>query len=150
MEHQWHEQVAANYLKDTYFSETPSESLAWKADRILFSGHWSGILGTRPGSACGNQPMEAFHSSWQGQVEATTRQNVRCVYEETQKLFSDSRSTKFSWGTTPEFSAYPKHVNDHLSNSASLRAAGRSCAVDFWDQRAKPNHVYMVRDTSSC
>ena len=35
---------------------------------LLFSPHWADILGIVPGTDCGDQALEAFHSPWQRQL----------------------------------------------------------------------------------
>ena len=56
-----------------------------------------GIIGTYPGSSCGTQPLESFHSYWQGRVRAKARAQPTEIFAVMQDLYKDDWSDKFGW-----------------------------------------------------
>ena len=136
---------AETYLKSTYFKSVTPENLQrqlhcrstlWGSKHLWFAGFWSGIIGTYPGSSCGTQPLESFHSYWQGRVRAKARAEPTEIFACMQDLYKDDWSEKFSWQEKRAFLTWPEKPSEALYNSASLRSAGRSPAVDFWHSRS--------------
>ena len=81
MRRQWKEYDVAEYLHQALFDDVGVNNLrkmalvgkaAWGPSRLLCSGHWAGVLGTRPGTASGTQGIEALHSAWQRHLEDAT------------------------------------------------------------------------------
>jgi len=62
-------------------------------------------------------------------------------------MFTTTWKSKCNWGSPPSLSWQGRGVNNLLCNSASLLAAGRSPVVDYWDNRATPNHQVVQRET---
>jgi hypothetical protein len=66
----WHERKAAEYLRTTYFfklslADTAAQygmsHLPFSDSGVLCAGWWAAYTRLQPGSACGAQPVEAFH-----------------------------------------------------------------------------------------
>ncbi|CAK9008753.1 unnamed protein product, partial [Durusdinium trenchii] len=138
--------AAAEYLQRTYFQQVPTESLQkgfrcnatlWGADSLWFGGFWGGILGTYPGSSSGTQPLESFHSYWQGTIKAKARTSPADRFGSMQDLFQKDWAARFAWDEEKKFVTWPARSADALFNSQSLRSAGRSPARDFWEHREK-------------
>ena len=79
MRNEFGESVVADYMASTYFREIdPSDLLeevavhptAGADDTYIWSGHWRGALGQRPGTGSGNQATEAFHTPFQKEISA--------------------------------------------------------------------------------
>ncbi len=69
----WAEAAAAEYLRQEYVQVlTPDQSRAVfpVTTETLYSSSWCGCCGLIPGTGCGSQPIEAFHSSWQRGIAA--------------------------------------------------------------------------------
>lgn len=135
---------AAEYLRTTYFQKVPLDSMQkgfrctatlWGAETLWFSGFWGGILGTYPGSSSGTQTIESHHSYWQNTVKAKVRQAPSEVFAAMENWFRDEWSGKFAWEEEKAFVTWPTRSAEALFNSQSLRSAGRSPAVDFWQSR---------------
>jgi hypothetical protein len=67
----WDEKAAADYLRCTYFFELPSAdaseqygatNLPMSTTGVLCAAWWASYSRLQPGSACGTQPVEAFHA----------------------------------------------------------------------------------------
>ena len=67
-------------------------------ESLMFSPHWAGVLGILPGSDCGDQPMEAFHSPWTEQLETLGKDSdytqALGTMQELFKVGGGSRSTR--------------------------------------------------------
>jgi len=140
-------------LRSTYFLDVPIAKLckawrvqdaAWGAGTVLFAPHWTGILGTMPGTGSGSQFLEAFHSYWQCLLTATNRSHILHVLEATQRLFSQEWSTHFQWAHARSLSLRSNVQDASLLNGAALRRLGRSTAVEWWARRSD-NHLHFVR-----
>ena len=86
------------YLQSEYFKEYSAKSLqkafrvhvaVRRGDNLWFAPHWSGVLGTLPGSGSGPQSMESFHAMWQRVVAQSTRPSCVRVLPAMQELFAD-------------------------------------------------------------
>ena len=53
---------------------------------MLFSPHWSGLYGILPGTNCGDEPLEAFHSPWQKHLATLGKPPYTRVINTMQKL----------------------------------------------------------------
>jgi hypothetical protein len=83
------EPLVVDYLQGRYVRQFTGEQLrnafglrcfALPADCTLWCGtFWAGTFGVLPGTACGSQPLEAFHSGWQREV---ARERVPATVEE--------------------------------------------------------------------
>ena len=157
MSTRWGEAGAAKYLFDEYFEQVPLKdvqkvarvhALNWSASGMLFSGHWSGILGTHPGAASGSQTIEAFHSFWQRTLQAASRARVDAVLPTMQRLFRETWSSQFAWGTSRSWTLYPRAWSSVFVHGQQLRATKRSPAVDYWQHRQTPNYHHVVHETA--
>ena len=135
---------AEEYLRTTYFQKASVDSMQkgfrctatlWGAEAFWFSGFWGGVLGTYPGSSSGTQTLESFHAYWQNNVKAKVRQAPTEVFAAMEGLFRDEWADKFAWEEEKAFVTWPTRSAEALFNSQSLRSAGRSPAVDFWQNR---------------
>ena len=108
---------------------------ALREDVLWFGGFWSGIVGTYPGSASGTQTIESFHSAWQRKLQRDRVSPVQ-LFDRMQQQF-DEWADKFRWDDIKEFATWPTQPAQALINGQSLRTAGRSPAIDFWQHREK-------------
>ena len=87
-------------------------------EQIIFCYHWNGLCGTIPGTDCGDQPLEAFHSPWQTQLDTLGHQTqapraldtMQTVYRTWHSQLSWSSSTPLLMvpqGSTKSFGAVP-------------------------------------------
>ena len=101
-----------------------------------FAGFWAGVTGTYPGSGSGTQPLEYFHACWQDAVRASVRSDPRAIFSRMERLYEEDWATKFAWQDARVFQTWPQHPAQELLNGQALRTAGRSPAVDFFNERA--------------
>ena len=135
---------ASEYLQTTYFKQLDRASLqrqfwcsvpVWHETNCWFAGLWAGVTGTYPGSGSGTQTLESFHSYWQEAVKQSTRADPRAIFGRMERLFRDGWSEKFAWSEARVFQTWPQCPAQELLNGQALRTAGRSPAVDFWNNR---------------
>ena len=100
-------------------------------DELLFSPHWAGIMGIIPGTDCGDQPQEAFHSPWKKQLETMGKNATATqVFFAMQTLY-DIWSQQCDWSNhNPLQLIAPVFDQEHLHGKL-LNLVGRSTAVDF-------------------
>ena len=136
---------ACDYLKSTYFNLVERASLEkqfWCGTPVFhstccwFAGFWAGVTGTYPGSGSGTQPLESFHAYWQDAVRASVRSDPRAIFSRMERLYEEDWATKFAWQDARVFQTWPQHPAQELLNGQALRTAGRSPAVDFFNERA--------------
>ena len=142
----------AKYFQDAYLTKTTPAALQKQfrcsaaspgQTSLRFGGFWSGLVGTYPGSGSGS------HSQWQALVSGKVHESPLSIFESMQTIFQKERQDKFRWRTQMHFVAWPELP----ANSESLRSAGRSPAVDFWQARDQTklcgscNHYHMHRRT---
>lgn len=137
--------AACKYFRETYFEKVPPQNLQrqmrctcalWEEKSLWFAGFWSGIIGTYPGTASGTQTLESFHAYWQTLI-SSQRPGPGQVLPVIEKLYENDWVKKFEWHEKREFATWPQSPGESLYNSATLRTAGRSTAVDFWRRREK-------------
>ena len=124
----------------------------WETDgtkEMLFSPHWAGICCTWPGTDCGDQPQEAFHSPWQQQLTLMgDLPPATAVFNTMQTLYTDKWATQCEWDSTTPLLNYPTRTDDHWLSGPLLPRLGRTTAINFWD--AKDTHsVHLVHDVSA-
>ena len=110
------EHEVAKYMYKEVSCIMPGEALAlpdepWPialeaTGQYFFAPHWSGLWGVWAGTACGNQPTEATHSSWQLKLSCrrrTARGKRRTIGQakrfclRVRKSWSKGCSTGASW-----------------------------------------------------
>ena len=135
---------AAEYLQKHYMVQVTSANLhkqmhctagTWGRSHLWFAGNWSGIIGIYPGSASGTQTLESKHAQWQQELGKYTRVAPQKVFDAMQTIFTDSWSKKYEWSSKREFPTWPQEETGSLLNGQTLRTAGRSPAIDFWNGR---------------
>ena len=136
---------AVTYLQKQYFKSVTVENLAkryrcreaMRGDWLWFATFWSGIIGTYPGSAPGTQTIESFHSAWQSKVQKSARLSPVDIFTYMQQHFEEEWSHTFCWEEEKTFLTWPSEPAQELLNGQSLRSAGRSPAIDYWNHREK-------------
>ena len=141
------EAEAVQYItQQGYVSEVSRETLSlWHVpanstsrSKFAFCTAWQGAFAVYPGTACGNQPVEAFHGSWQRTLlglggadrVATSLHTLARLYRE-DGTFKPRCQMGVTIAGTP---------NPDLLHGEALRRAGLSPAVDYWRHRDRGNH----------
>ncbi len=76
---------------------------------MLFSPHWSASLG------CGDQPLEAFHSPWQAQLEVLGKRAAATeVLHTMQTLYHDPWAEQCKWNSDEALCTSPPKADSHL------------------------------------
>ncbi len=83
---------------------------------MLWSPHWSGIIGTHPGTGSGSQTIEAFHSVWQQYVKDSTRNTVTTVFDLMDRMYKNEWNEKFKWETYRSYQLYPKRYDPNIQS----------------------------------
>ena len=99
------------------------------SQEMWFSLHWSGVAGILPGSDCGDQPMEAFHSPWQRKLR-TLGNNT----DSTQVLNCE-------WTVASALQLVAPHQDPGHLQGLLLAQIGRSTAIDVLE--AKIPHLVV-------
>ena len=137
--------AAANYLQKTYFIKLPSvENInrqiycgepAGDKGSVYFAGFWTGVLGIHAASGSGSQTIESFHSHWQATLKADIKAAPTQIFATMQKIFRNDFEERYAWGSACDYFTSRSEESEALYNSQALRSAGRSPAVDFWQNR---------------
>lgn len=121
------------------FCSAPEEK-----DVLWFAPHWAGVTGILPGSACGDQPQEAFHSPWKKQLQTLGEQADSTEVLHTMQSLYNRWVEQCSWDKkTPLQLTAPDTDPEHLRGQL-LNQMGRSTAVDMVDAKFE----YLVVDVS--
>lgn len=104
---------------------------------VWFAGFWSGVLGIHAASGSGSQTIESFHSHWQASLESNIRAAPARIFASMQEIFQEDFAERYAWGSVCDYFTPSGDEAPALYNSQSLRAAGRSPAVDFWNHRER-------------
>jgi hypothetical protein len=92
------ESAVVGYLQREYWWRIPLSGLAsrwsmretaWQQSHVLFAPHWTGVMGTMPGTGSGSQTVESFHSYWQSLVTGMKRADVLDVIAGIQRLYRE-------------------------------------------------------------
>ena len=146
------EHAVGEYLRNTYFKEIAPEKLQDEVSvepthgattPYLWSGHWRGALGLRPGTGSGNQATEAFNRPF---AEEVTAAGGPCGPARVLPFLQEccSRwSTALNWNSDAALSSQPHDVDLTLLSGSQLHKIGRSTAADFYDARACGNHIIV-------
>ena len=94
-------------------------------DVYFFYPHWFGIMGFLPGSDCGDQPQEAFHSHWKTQLQSLTA-NADCTQilatmQELHRVWD----TQCAWASEVPLSMSLPHTDPEHLNGTLLNRLGR-------------------------
>ncbi len=148
------ENAASEYLRRAYFMEIEASSLeaevgvaptAHVATPYLWSGHWRGALGLRPGTGSGNQATEAFHSPFQQEIASAGGPcNPGAALPFLQGFYSRWRST-LQWDSDVALSSLPHTTDITMLTGSGLHKHGRSPASEYFDGRLLPNHHVFPR-----
>ena len=115
---------------------------------MLFSPHWSGIFGLWPGSDCGDQPQEAFHSPWQAQVEVLgKRADATQVLHTMQTLYNHQWAEQCQWNSNEALCTSPPKADSQWLTGPLLGKLGRTTGTEFWDLKDK-HTLHYVHDAS--
>ena len=115
---------------------------------LIFSFHWSGLWGSLPVADCGDQPLEAFHSPWQAQLQALQPlPDATQAMTTMQKLFHTWRE-QLKWDSSVPSFVQPPAVDVKLWNGPLLRRLGRTPAFDFADA-SRTRQVHLLHEASS-
>jgi len=114
---------------------------------LLFSPHWSGVSGISPGSDCGDQPQEAFHSPWKKQLDVLGNSaDCTSVLSTMQELYR-TWEKQCNWKGDKPLHLFPPAVDDNFLGGPLLARLGRSTAFELWEVRAGNHLVVDVTDT---
>ncbi len=121
------------------FCSAPDEN-----DELWFSPHWAGVTGILPGSDCGDQPQEAFHSPWKKQLE-TLGQNADTnqILHTMQELYN-IWVKQCGWAEETALQLQPSDSDPEHLRGVLLNRLGRSTAVDMVDAE----FAYLVVDVA--
>lgn len=150
-------QRVAKYLMRTFFKKlkgrnnftsTRREIPAWASQDLLWADHWCGVLGTMPGTATGSQSLEGFHSGWQQMINAQGRASLTQTLDVMQGLYHEQWRAQLQLEDPPRICLLPVAPDPTLLNGSQLHTAGRSTAVEYWDNRDKPNYRLIAQENS--
>ena len=114
--------------------------------QYFFAPHWSGLWVVRAGTACGNQPTEAMHSSWQRKLDSQKIfPSVNTIFDVMQATYRTWEKT-YDWPDETVLSSRPQVLEQRLLNGRVLVRVDRSPAVDFHMATCKGNSLVSVRD----
>ena len=93
----WKETRAMEYLQRYYFREVRLSNLkkqflgvgksTYGKSFCWVGYHWTGILGTAPGTGTGSQTLEARHSQWENELKGESRRSPLRVLPSMQELY---------------------------------------------------------------
>jgi len=116
--------------------------------RLIFAPHWGGIGSIMPGTDCGDQPQEAFHRPWQGQLEVLGSQAAATEVLGTMQALFREWSERLAWSGQQPLSYKPPADDDRLLQGPLLKKLGRSTAFELFDAQ-KTQTVHVVLDASA-
>ena len=144
VERHLHEDAVPKYLfSEKYVQELPREQLLqWHVplrsstkQSFLFASAWQGVYsGVYPGSACGNQPTEAFHRAWERwSLGMGAEDRVAESLSTMQSLYREDGAFSRLWAPDrPHGLMIKPKTNPELVAGDNLRRCGLSPAVDYW------------------
>ena len=104
-------------------------------DVLLFSYHWSGLLGQIPGTDCGDQPQEAFHSPWTNQIaESNKSADYNKALQNMQNLYHGWES-QCDWSGTNTLQMTPPRLQAGRTQGNWLIKLGRTNCFEFQEKR---------------
>ena len=146
-----HEKAAVDYLRQAeYVTEVSAEQMrSWhipsrssKKKKFWFCPSWQGLYGNHPGTNAGNEPAEAFNSSWAATLQSLGgRDAVAADMSTMQRIYQENKSFVRDGARTEELSMeVPHDANPALVNGQTLRKVGLSTAAEYWESRDS-NHL---------
>ena len=113
---------------------------------LLFSPHWSGVYGICPGSDCGDQPQEAFHSPWKKQLDVLGKSaDCTTVLSTMQELYQ-TWEKQCDWKGDKPLQFFPPAVDENFIGGNLMARLGRNTAFELWEGRARNHIVVDVTD----
>ena len=101
---------------------------------LLFCAHWSGILGILPGTDCGDQSLEAFHSPWAKHLEALGKDATSTQVLSTMQDLYGTWSQQCEWKSEEALQVLPPDVDPQHLSGTLLSRVGRSTGIEFWER----------------
>ena len=86
---------------------------------LLFSPHWAGIFGIVPGTDCGDQALEAFHSPWQKQLATLGKSATASEVLATMQELYNTWARQCEWTSSVALTMFsnasdPEHIDGFL------------------------------------
>ena len=137
-------ELGVQELHDSYGVTPLTQNLD---EQIIFCYHWSGLYGTIPGTDCGDQPLEAFHSPWQTQLDTLGHQTQAPRALDTMQTVYRTWNSQLSWSSSTPLLMVPPSVDEKLWNSPMLNQLGRSTMFDF-AEAAKTGTIHCLHEAT--
>ena len=104
--------ATARALRDDFHVHVNTDNLD---SMLLFSSWWQGILGIVPGTACGDQPQEAFHVDWKRQLDVLGKNAPPAeALPLMQTLYTSCWQSQHDWSSRTPLTLQPAGPNPHL------------------------------------